>query len=111
MAPARRPRPRPPGGDQGYAVERASVAGAARRLARLAAAGHRLLIVHGNGPLVGRLLRTDADARDLDLHVAQTQGELGYLLAEALEAATGQPAVAAASPSPAKATLRAACPG
>lgn len=84
----------PPRGRQTYAVERASVAAAARQLATLAMAGHRLLIVHGNGPQVGRLLGRSADTRDLDLHVAQTQGELGYLLAEALERATGTPACA-----------------
>lgn len=84
----------PPGGAQAYGIERAAAAAAARRLAALAAGGHRLLVVHGNGPQVGRLLRSDADAEDLDLHVAQTQGELGYLLAEALERATGAPCAA-----------------
>jgi len=84
----------PPGGEQSYAVERATVAATGRSLAALAAEGRRLLVVHGNGPQVARLLRTDADTNDLDLHVAQTQGELGYLLAEALELATGNPAVA-----------------
>ena len=84
----------PPRGRQTYAVERASVAAAARQLAALARAGYRLLVVHGNGPQVGRLLGRSADTRDLDLHVAQTQGELGYLLAEALERETGTPACA-----------------
>ncbi len=84
----------PPTGEQSYAVERATVAATGRSLAALAAEGRRLLVVHGNGPQVGRLLRTDADTNDLDVHVAQTQGELGYLLAEALELATGKPAVA-----------------
>jgi carbamate kinase len=84
----------PPTGDQSYAAERASVAAAARGLAALAAGGRRLLVVHGNGPQVGRLLRDDADAGDLDVHVAQTQGELGYLLAEALQRETGAATVA-----------------
>ncbi len=84
----------PPAGDQGYAAERAAAALAARSLATLAAQGWRLLVVHGNGPQVGRLLRDDADSGNLDIHVAQTQGELGYLLAEALEQASGQPTVA-----------------
>jgi len=84
----------PPGGDQSYAVERASVGTSARALATLAAGGRQLLIVHGNGPQVGRLMRDDVDTHDLDVHVAQTQGELGYLLAEALERATGTPAAA-----------------
>jgi carbamate kinase len=47
--------------------------------------------VHGNGPQVGRLLGAPGigDPESLDIHVAQTQGELGYLLAEALEARLG----------------------
>mgnify|MGYP005853645829 CR=1 FL=1 len=84
----------PPGGAQSYDVERASIARAAVALAALAAQGWRLLVVHGNGPQVGRLLRDDADADDLDLHVAQTQGELGVLLAEAIEREAAAPTVA-----------------
>jgi carbamate kinase len=84
----------PPRGDQSYAAERDVVARAARTLAKLAAGDRRLLLVHGNGPQVGRLLREGADPRDLDVHVAQTQGELGYLLAEGLECHGAAPAVA-----------------
>jgi carbamate kinase len=84
----------PPAGDQSYGAERSAVARSSRSLARLAAQGYRLLIVHGNGPQVGRLMREDADTRDLDVHVAQTQGELGYLIAQALETATGAPCAA-----------------
>lgn len=84
----------PPAGDQGYAAERTAAAVAARSLATLAAQGWRLLVVHGNGPQVGRLLGNSTDTANLDIHVAQTQGELGYLLAEALQAASGQPTVA-----------------
>lgn len=53
-------------------------------------AGHRLLIVHGNGPQVGALaLAQEAVAREVPpqpLHVlgAMTQGQLGWLLAEAI---------------------------
>jgi len=61
----------------------------------LAARGYRLLIVHGNGPQVGRLLRSEAGGTgELDIHVAQTQGELGYLLTAALERHGAQPALA-----------------
>lgn len=84
----------PPGGDQGYAAERAAAASAARKLAALGAGGRRLLIVHGNGPQVGRLLGSEVDTGHLDIYVAQTQGELGYLLAEALELASATPTVA-----------------
>ncbi|MDP3699410.1 MAG: carbamate kinase [Hylemonella sp.] len=84
----------PPAGDPGYATERAAAMNAARQLAALATEDHRLLVVHGNGPQVGRLLGSAADTGNLDIHVAQTQGELGYLLAEALEQMSGTPTVA-----------------
>lgn len=63
-----------------YPVEREIIARTALLLDRLASAGYRLLIVHGNGPQVGRLLRQDPAHGNLDIHIAQTQGELGYLL-------------------------------
>lgn len=88
----------PPAGGASYAAERRSVGVAARELAALARGGARLLVVHGNGPQVGRLLRAPGvgEAEQLDVHVAQTQGELGYLLAEALDAALpGAPPAAA----------------
>ncbi len=73
---------------------------AQRRQARAAAAGlvsllrdgADLLVVHGNGPQVGNaLLRAAAVAATLpppplDVAVAATAGEIGYLLAEALDA-------------------------
>jgi carbamate kinase len=53
-------------------------------------AGHRLLVVHGNGPQVGALsLAQEAVAREVPpqpLHVlgAMTQGQLGWLLSTAI---------------------------
>jgi carbamate kinase len=80
----------PPARARGIAGERAVVEHMATELAALATARARLLIVHGNGPQVGRLLTAQGgDADDLDVYVAQTQGELGYLLAEALDARLG----------------------
>ncbi len=75
----------PPRGDLGFDLERKLIDRAAAELAELASSGARLLVVHGNGPQVGRFLGsavTDLDC--LDIRVAQTQGELGYLIAEAL---------------------------
>ncbi len=52
---------------------------------------NQLVIVHGNGPQVGKLLLANAIARDrvapqsLDVLVAQTQGALAYLLSQAFE--------------------------
>jgi carbamate kinase len=87
----------PPRGDLSFATERAAIEGAAAELAALARTGGRLLVVHGNGPQVGRLLAAGGlgDPGSLDVHVAQTQGELGYLLAEALDARLGHDACAA----------------
>jgi carbamate kinase len=77
----------PPRGDLAFTGERAAVARVARECAALARRGCRLLIVHGNGPHVGRLLDAGRafGEESLDIHVAQTQGELGYLLSEALD--------------------------
>jgi carbamate kinase len=52
----------------------------------------RVAIVHGNGPQVGHALLRSEAARErayelpLDVCVAQTQGEVGYLLQEGLDA-------------------------
>ena len=82
----------PPAGDLSFAAERAVVTRTVEEIAPLAAGGARLLLVHGNGPQVGRLLAAQGvgDPASLDVHVAQTQGELGYLLAEALDASLGR---------------------
>ncbi len=74
--------------ERGYEGERSRISELRPELAQLAQQ-YRLLIVHGNGPQVGRLLG-DGEVRDLDIHTAQTQGELGYLLIQALP----EPAVA-----------------
>lgn len=81
----------PPAGDLSFAGERTAVAVATAEIAAIARGGARLLVVHGNGPQVGRLLaaRGLGDAGALDLHVAQTQGELGYLVAHCLERELG----------------------
>ena len=84
----------PPAGDPSLATERTLLARTAGEIATLAADGRRLLVVHGNGPQVGRLLALDGDLAQLDVRVAQTQGELGYLLAEALERRLGAPCAA-----------------
>jgi carbamate kinase len=52
--------------------------------------GHRAIITHGNGPQVGHILLRAEAARGkvydltLDVCVAQSQGEMGYLIAERL---------------------------
>ena len=69
-------------------TQRLNVAAAASALAR-AAVGHELVVTYGNGPQVG-LLALEADAYDgvspypLDVLGAESQGMIGYLLAQAL---------------------------
>ncbi len=72
------------------AVQRQNLLAAARALADLDRLGHTLVLTHGNGPQVG-FLAIEADAaRDtvppppLDVLVAESQGQIGYLLAQAL---------------------------
>lgn len=86
----------PPAGDLSFAGERAAVRRTVAEMLPLAHAGTRLLVVHGNGPQVGRLLSAHRGMESsLDIHVAQTQGELGYLLCEALDEALGRHAAVA----------------
>lgn len=70
--------------------QRAHAEAAAEWLVDLVAAGHDLVLVHGNGPQVGHVLiqmeeaATKVPPGTLDVAVAQTQGSMGYLLELAL---------------------------
>jgi carbamate kinase len=63
----------------------------AESLANLVTMGYRLVITHGNGPQVGsQLLRSEIGSSQtypvpLDVCVAMTQGEIGYILQKALQ--------------------------
>lgn len=83
-----------PTGGTGSATElRTGLAAAAVPLAELVGTGAALVLTHGNGPQIGRLLlQQEAAALEvppmpMDVCGAATQGQLGYLLAEALGAA------------------------
>lgn len=62
----------------------------ARHVAEIASRGYRIVVTHGNGPQVGsQLLRSEAAsmqtyALPLDVCVAMTQGEIGYILQNSL---------------------------
>lgn len=62
----------------------------AEQLVSLREAGHEIVLTHGNGPHVGLLLlqqslgSTEAPELPLDVLIAMTQGEVGYLLETAL---------------------------
>ena len=81
-----------PGGIQGTVAEqRALAAKAAKSLSTLLAGAEQLIITHGNGPVVGKILLRQALARGqvapmtLDVCVAHSQGGIAYLLQQAFE--------------------------
>ncbi|MGI0140891.1 MAG: carbamate kinase [Thermoplasmata archaeon] len=59
-------------------------------IAELAAAGHEIALCHGNGPQVGALLRatelaaSEVPPRPLDVLVAESEGQIGYLIQQEL---------------------------
>jgi carbamate kinase len=63
----------------------------ARSLLPLALADNEMVLVHGNGPVVGKILMRQALTRDrvppmpLDICVAHSQGGIAYLLMQAIE--------------------------
>ncbi len=76
----------------GAAATRARVGRTASQIARLILAGYELVITHGNGPQVGELLvdqesrpGRERDRLPLDVLVAMTQAQLGYLLQREIE--------------------------
>ena len=79
-------------GQRGTIAEQAANAHATMKcLSLMVKGGWRLVITHGNGPQVGAaLLRSERAASEvythpLDVCVASTQSEIGYLLQRALE--------------------------
>ncbi|HEX4883994.1 MAG TPA: carbamate kinase [Casimicrobiaceae bacterium] len=81
----------PPDGAGTTEAVKARVAATARAMLPLLMLDNQLVITHGNGPRVGKLLLANAIARDritpqsLDILVAQSQGDAAYMLAQAFE--------------------------
>jgi carbamate kinase len=81
----------PGGGEPDVSRQRANVRAVVEALAPLLLADTPIALVHGNGPQVGHALLRSETARKrayelpLDVCVAQTQGEIGYLLQEGLD--------------------------
>jgi carbamate kinase len=73
-----------------WSEQRRNALSAARAVAQLHDAGHEIVLAHGNGPQVGRLAlqqfhaEPEVPALPLDALVAMTQGQMGYLLQQAL---------------------------
>ena len=82
-------------GESGTAEEQfANLHGPMRQLARLAQE-YRLIITHGNGPQVGNLLLQQECAAGvprlpLEILVAQTQGQIGYMIESTLDTALAE---------------------
>lgn len=81
-----------PAGIKGTSDEQLSYAAAAgRALLPILELGNELIITHGNGPAVGKVLMRQALSRDqvapmsLDICVANTQGATAYILGQAFE--------------------------
>lgn len=80
-----------PGADDTPEAQKAVAAQTAAAMLPLLELDNQLVITHGNGPQVGKLLLANAIARErvtpqsLDILVAQTQGATAYLLAQAFE--------------------------
>jgi carbamate kinase len=78
------------------AEQKAIAADTAAALLPLAMLDNQLVITHGNGPVVGKILMRQALTRDriapmpLDICVAHSQGGIAYLLVQALENALRQ---------------------
>jgi carbamate kinase len=83
----------PASGDGSAAAMREAVAATSEVLAALVGRGVGLVITHGNGPQVGRILLQQEYAADrvppmpMDVCGAQSQGQIGYLLAQSLDSA------------------------
>ncbi len=76
-----------PAGQSGtYEEQLANIRRSCKKIVDLALAGHSLVITHGNGPQVGNLLIQNESASNqvppqpLHTCVAQTQGQLGYMI-------------------------------
>jgi carbamate kinase len=83
-----------PSGGVGDAPEmRASLASTAECLVDVIESGVGLVVTHGNGPQVGRILLQQEYAAEhvppmpMDVCGAQSQGQIGYLLAQSLDTA------------------------
>ncbi|MEW6032558.1 MAG: carbamate kinase [Bacillota bacterium] len=78
-------------GQKGTAVEqRANIRATAGAIASLVEMGHRVVVTHGNGPQVGNILiqheagSDQVPAMPLDVCGAESQGQIGYMIQQAL---------------------------
>lgn len=81
----------PTGGTGSVEEMRSSLASTGTALAALVASGVSLVLTHGNGPQVGRILlqqelaAAQVPPMPMDVCGAESQGQLGYLIAQSLD--------------------------
>lgn len=74
-----------------FSLQKELITKTSRKLADIIGEGHRLIITHGNGPQVGNILEQNERARKvvpsmpLDVCVAETQAQIGYLMQQSLQ--------------------------
>ena len=81
----------PTGGTGSVEEMRTQLASTGKALAALVASGVSLVLTHGNGPQVGRILlqqelaAAEVPPMPMDVCGAESQGQLGYLIAQSLD--------------------------
>ena len=71
--------------------QRALTAASLRQVAELIASGRRVLLTHGNGPIVGNIMERNEATKDhippmpLDVCGADSQGGIGYMIQQSLK--------------------------
>lgn len=80
----------PSGGSADAAAQRRRTDATSARIADLVQEGHDVVVTHGNGPQVGNILLQNEESRQLvpamplDVCGAESQAQIGYLLAQGL---------------------------
>lgn len=87
-------------GEEGTAKQQLrNIEGTVKQISKLVREGHQIILTHGNGPQVGAILIQQEEARHkvppmpLDVCVAQSQGEIGYMLQQTFAGKTDKPVV------------------
>ncbi len=79
----------PPDAEGTAAEQRETLDRTAEQVADVMAAGYKVVLTHGNGPQVGALLLQQEEgsppAQPLDVCGAMSQGQIGYMLSQALD--------------------------
>jgi len=74
-----------------YDIQKSNVETSAKSIAKVVNEGHNVVVVHGNGPQVGQILRQNEISKDevpvqpLPACSAESQGFIGYMMQESLK--------------------------